>query len=482
MKLTSGLLLCFLILVVSRTANGQQNSTLFFMQSTPQANFVNPAVRNECKWMLGLPVISSLHFEYGNPTASIMQVLKKQPDNSYVFDGNEVMSQLGRTNYLNTEFHTNLFFLSLWRKNIFYTFTINEKVDLFLTYPRDLFALGWQGNTQFEGKNADLSRSGLFFNYRREYAFGFAKPISDETILGIRIKLLFGKLNTSMPKSSMNMLTAPNTFDLAFTNNLRMNASLPISIQTNANGNIQNVSYNGSISSILLNRSNVGLAFDVGVINYHNDDVTISGSILDLGVIRWSKGYSLNQNGQYTYHGPIGDTIAGEGYFNNLMRILKNDFGITATPKSYFSFLIPTYYVGGTYNLTEGLNAGALVSGKISRYRVTSGLTLSLNKDFNKKAAVSISWSYLYKSFKNIGAGVKLGKSPLQFYAVTDNVLGLIKPLDTKNINLRFGMQLNFGCSEQKKYKNTCGCAWLEKAEQRKQRDRKLLHKKRKDQ
>jgi hypothetical protein len=154
------------------------------MQATPQANFVNPAVRNECKWMLGLPVISSVHLEFGNPSFTVMEVLHKQPDNTYLFDGNSVMSKLGRTNYLNTEAHTNLFFLSFWKKDNFYTLSVNEKADLFLTYPHDLFAIAWKGNTQFEGQHADLSRTGIFLNYRREYAFGIAKLVQNNLVLG----------------------------------------------------------------------------------------------------------------------------------------------------------------------------------------------------------------------------------------------------------------------------------------------------------
>ncbi|HEY4787592.1 MAG TPA: DUF5723 family protein [Bacteroidales bacterium] len=466
--------LTFLLLAGEVILKAQQNSTLFFMRSTPQANFVNPAVRNECKWMLGLPVISSLHLQVGNSAFSVMQVLKKQPDNTYAFDGSEVMSNLGQTNYLNAELHVNLFFLSLWRNDIFYTFSVNEKADLFLTYPHDLVAIAWQGNTQFEGQHSDLSRLGMFFNYRREYAFGMAKQPSNNFIWGMRAKLLFGKLNTSVPRSKIDLFTAPATFDLYFNDNIRLNSSLPINVQRNPNNTISNVSFNGNVGNILMNRNNIGLAFDLGFINYRSDRVTVSGSILDLGLIRWTtNGYSFNQDGQYVYHGPIGDTIQESTYLKYLTRVLKDEFGITATSRSYFSFLIPTYYLGTTYKLRDDLDAGALVSGKISRFRVTSGLTFSVNKDFNRKAAVSLSWSYLYRSLNNFGAGIKLGQSPIQFYAVTDNVFGLIKPLDTKNINIRFGLQLNFGCSKTEKKISGCGCSWLQSEEEKRERERK---------
>jgi hypothetical protein len=388
------------------------------------------------------------------------------------------MSKIGRTNYLTTELHANLFFLSFWRNDNFYTISVNEKADLFVTYPHDLFAIASQGNTQFEGQHADLSRTGIYLNYRREYAFGIAKQPTENLVWGLRVKLLFGKLNTSVPRSNIDLYTAPDTFDLYFNTRWRLNTSLPVNVQLKPNNTINDVTFKGNAGSILLNRKNVGLAFDLGFINYRDNEVTVSGSILDLGVIRWtSNGYSFNQSGQYTYRGPIGDTIHEESYIRDLTRILKDEFGITATPKSYLSFLIPTYYIGATYKLKDDLNAGALVSGRISRYRVTSGLTLSLNKDFNRKASFSLSWSYLYKSLNNFGAGIKLGKSPIQFYAVSDNVFGLIKPLDTKNINLRFGLQLNFGCPKNEKVSN-CGCSWLQNAEDKRVRLQKMRNKK----
>jgi hypothetical protein len=471
------ILTIFLLITVIMSIDAQQNSTLFFMQSTPQANFVNPAVRNECAWMLGLPVLSSVHVEYGNPAFTVHQVLKKQPDNSYLFDGNEVMSKLGRTNYLNVEAHINLLFVSWWMKKSFFTFSVNEKADLFLTYPRDLLALAWNGNTQFVGKTAQLGHTGVFLNYRREYAIGIARQPSSDLVWGIRGKLLFGKLNTSVVRSNINLYTDPATYDLTFNSKFRANTSLPVNIILNPDNTVDTIIYKGNVKSILMNRSNWGLAFDLGFINYRNDKVTISGSLLDLGLIRWaSDGYTFKENGQYFYNGPLNDTVNQDNYVNHLVTIIKNEFGITAQHRSYISFLIPTYYLGATYALAKGLNAGAVLSGKISRFRVTSGLTLSLNKTFKQKVSVSLSYSYLYKSLKNIGLGVKLGKSPIQFYAVSDNILGLIKPFDTKNINLRCGLQFNFGCKRRGNISGG-GCGWLREEEDRRGRIQRLLKK-----
>ncbi len=457
--------------------NGQQNSTLFLMQSTPQANFVNPAVRNDCSWIIGLPVLSSVHAELGNPSFTIHQILKKQPDNSYLFDGNDVMKRLTRTNYLDAQAHVNLLFVGFWRKKDYITFSVNEKADLFVTFPRDLFALAWNGNTQFVGKTANLGRTALFLNYRREYAVGIARQPARDFIWGVRAKLLFGKLNTAFTRSNVNLYTDPVTYDWNFSSRLNANTSIPINVILNGEHNINTIQYNGNIKSILLNRNNVGLAFDLGFINYRNDKVTVSGSLLDLGLIRWaSNAYNFKDNGNFLYSGPLNDTIQRVNYVDHMIIFLKDDFGIKAKPSAYLDFLIPTYYLGTTYNLAKDLNAGAVLSGRINRFRITSGLTLSLNKTFKQKMSVSLSYSYLYRSLKNLGLGIKLGKSPVQFYAVSDNILGFIKPLDTKNINLRTGLQFNFGCSHRSKLDNY-GCSWLREEEDRKERINHLLQK-----
>lgn len=463
----------------------QQNSTLFFMHSTPQANIVNPAVRNDCGWMLGLPVLSSLHLEYGNSVFRIHDVLKKQTNDTYLFDGETVMRKLGKTNYLTTEFHTNLFYLGFWVKDNFFTFSVNEKADIFLTYPRDAFALAWKGNTQFEGKTANLGHTAGFLNYRHEFALGVARESGLDLVWGVKAKFLFGVVNSSMPKSSLTLYTNPGLYELTFSSDWKFNTTLPVDIEQDPAGNIQGISYNGKAASMLFSFKNIGAAFDAGFIKQHDNNITIAGSILDIGLVRWSNNsYGFRQKGEYLYNGPLGDTIDQNNYVNDFLDALKNEFGITASQNSYISFLNPMYYLGATYKLRDGLNTGAVLSGRINRYRVTSGLTLSMNKTFNKKASVSLSWSYLYRSLNNFGLGVKLGQEPLQFYMVTDNVIGLIKPLDAKNINARFGLQFNFGCHKKPPRNRNqygkpggngdCGCSWIQKEETRRARYRSL--------
>ncbi len=458
-------------LLLKNLCFSQQNSTLFFMQATPQANFVNPAVRNECKWLIGLPVISSLHVNYGNSAFSANQIMDASN-----FDG--VVSKAKKTNFITSELQANLLFLGFWIKESYLTFSINEKADLFATYSGDALALAWNGNTQFEGKTAKLGNTGAFLNYRREFAFGIARKASDNLDWGIRAKLLFGKLSTSMAKSNMDLHTDASTFDISITSNWQVNTSLPLVIARNKSGNYDSYLTNGTVGGILFNRKNIGFAFDFGFVNYRDDKITIAGSILDLGFVYWASNLnSFSGIGNYAYTGNILSTNNISNFIDDFLGNIKDDLGIKVDNKSYVSFLNPMAYLGATYAIKTDLNAGLLLSSRINRYRITTGVTLSLNKTFNKKSSVSISYSYIYNSFKNLGAGVKLGKQPVQFYAVSDNILGFIKPFDTRNINLRLGLQINFGCNRKQLEKGR-GCTWINQAEDRRIRNNRLLKKK----
>lgn len=455
----------------------QQNSTLFFMQNTSQANFVNPAVTNECKLIIGLPILSSVHLNAGNSGFSYNQA------RNVLTSGDAILKNLQNVNYLETEFHTNLLFIGYWYKENYLTFSVNEKVDLFSTYSRDLFAIGWRGNSQFEGKTAQIGNFGAFLNYRREYSVGIARETSSGLQWGARGKLLFGKLNTSFTKSNIGLYTDPNTFDLTFNMDWQMNSSLPISVNYLSPDTMSSVDYNGSVGGILFNRQNMGFATDLGFIKEINDEITVSGSALDLGFISWkSTPYNFSQNGQFSYHGPLGDTINEQGYIEDLTRVIQEDFGMKTTTKSYMTFLSPRFYLGAAYKIKDDLNVGLLGMSKINRFKITSGVTLSLNKEFSDHFSGTISYSYLFRSLTNVGAGIKVGKNPLQFYMVSDNILGFFNPYSVRNVNLRFGLQLNFGCDKRSNNKfKSCGCSSIVKTEEHNEKLRKLLKKKSQD-
>jgi hypothetical protein len=74
---------------------GQQSHTLYFLHNVPQTNMLNPAVQNECKVFVGLPLISSLHINLANSGFTMNQLLDTQAPGEYAVDASKIYDKLG---------------------------------------------------------------------------------------------------------------------------------------------------------------------------------------------------------------------------------------------------------------------------------------------------------------------------------------------------------------------------------------------------
>lgn len=458
---------------------GQQNHTLYFLHHVPQTNMLNPAVQNECRVFIGLPAISSLHVNVANSGFTMNQVLNSNDPGEYSIDASNIHDKLGKKNYFNTEVYVDLLYVGVKIKGRYYiTFGIRERNDLNLFYTKNLFSLGYKGNTQYEGEWVSLKGNGLQFNHFREYSLGISKIIDEYTTYGIRAKLLFGKLNLKTTRENISLFTEESTFNLLLQCDFRFDASLPVSLDS-TDGNLRPDSeyYPVDPIKLIFNRQNMGFAIDAGFIYQYDERTTLQGSLLDLGFIPY-RSYLTNYSvkGEFPYGGPLGDTIITENYARDVWDRINDSMEVSLTRDSYMYFLSPRLYLGISYQLTRNITANALLASRISKQKIQSGLTVSgIWRPYNW-FATSVSWSYLHRSINNIGAGIVLGRSPVQFYLVSDNIPGFIWPQSTKNLNLRFGFNMIFGC-RKKRSTDGCGCYWLQKAEEKNERRQRLMRK-----
>jgi hypothetical protein len=450
-------LLYLLVISISQALSGQQDQQLFLMHYLGESNFLNPAVQSDCKWFIGLPIISSVHANYANSAFSYKQLIKTSGDSTYTLDIDGVVNNLSRRSIIDAEVQTTILALGYKRNNSYFAFSIIDKLNLPVTFPKDAVSLIWKGNTQFEGTEASLRGSAVNFTYYREYAFGLSKGDVNHNFKGLKGKLLFGKLNLSVPNSGASLYTDPSTFDLTFKGPVNINMSAPIIINE-INGKITSFSYdqNVSLSKLLLNRKNWGIAFDLGFIKQYNKKTIISGSILDLGFIRWRSNLNnIKTNGQFFYKGPLGDSTITTTYVNDLITAFQDSMHTEITNNAYTTFLPTKFYLGASYAALPKINAGILFSGVLYETKFVTAATVSGDYNPFRHFHVLLSYSLMYKGYNNIGLGFSLGRGPVQFYAVSDNIAGIIWPLYARNINLRFGLNINLGCNVKSNNEST---------------------------
>jgi hypothetical protein len=466
------LAILFLLPVFTNPAIGQQDNILFFMQGLPQSNIVNPAVQSSCKWFIGVPILSSVHFNYSNTAFTYNQLLSVHPlHDTTEINLKYIADHAHRMDMISSEFHLNWISLGYLYKNYYFTFNISEKIDVSVFWPKELVQLIWKGNIPFIGKTAHASGTRANADYYREYAFGVSKVINNKLTLGAKAKLLFGKADVYTSKSASGLYTSSPEWNLHLNSNVTVKESLPVTIETDANGKISSITVN-EINPVkfLLNPQNKGFAFDFGYIYKYDDKTTLSGSLLDLGLIRWkSDAAILTENGQFVWQGTgLNSNFNSANYASQLYDSITNAFNLSSKPGFYFSYLAPKIYIGGTYALNKKVDFGVLNRNEIFWNKMHSSLTVSANTYFYKFLTASAGWSYINHSVNNIGIGLGLKAPNFIFHIISDNALGFFDYKNTRNINLRFGFNFVFGCKEAEEddsgYMKSPGCVdWSKK-------------------
>ena len=454
----------------------QQNNILYFMPGIPEANYLNPAIQAPCRVNVGLPLISSFYLNYGNTAFSLNDAAPLSGDTARVISPENIIANMHNLDFISVETHFNYLFVGAWVKNMYFNFSIQDKIDVRVSLPSDVIAMGVFGNSNFVGETIKLNRVGANVNYYREYALGASYNWSDYLKIGAKAKLLFGKISVNSKKTKIGLTTDQYTHNLYLESDVRLNASFPLS----HNGNLESIALPESvdIKQLLLNRKNPGFALDAGFIYQYDERFSYSASIIDLGFMRFRDNLlNVEEEGEIGFEGVDFNEILENQTFSLMIEdSLLNAFRIEGKTDKYFYFLPTKLYVGGQYHIFSKLSFGMLAKAEIFQYRITPSFTASLNSRLLRAFHTTVTYSYNNYTFNNIGFGFSLQSRNLQFYMISDNALGFFKPVQTRNINLRFGINLFFGCKKREKTDKE-DCYWIKKNTRKKLLKEKLLNK-----
>ncbi|MFC2089697.1 DUF5723 family protein [Bacteroidota bacterium] len=422
----------------------QQSNTLFLLHEIPQSNLLNPAVQPECEWFIGIPLMNTLHIDYSNSSFTYNTLAS---GNQLMLD--DVYSRLKRRNMISTDIQAYPISAGYHFNNNYYYFSIADRFTATASFSKKLAGLFLYGNEPFVGDPIKLNNNRLSAMYYREYSAGWAFEWDRFTSLGLRAKLLFGKGNFYTGSSRVTFGTDGETFDLTVKGNVSMNSSFPISLTVNSDSAITAVDLlDLSYFSLLMNPRNVGFAADFGLINRFNKEWTLSLSVLDLGMLLWTDDvYNIKSQVDFLYKGAQeGTDFSAAAYFRDLSDSLVHDIIYDVTRRPYISPMPTQVFLGAEYHWKKNINLGLVMRNVLVNRRIRSSMTASMNTTFIKRIHTSVSWTYMNNSFLNLGGGLAYSGRGLQVYAVSDNIIGLFKPLDARSVNLRFGMNILMGC------------------------------------
>jgi len=449
-----------LFLVCLADIKAQQSLTLYNMQAIPQAMYVNPGAMPLTNINIGLPGISSNYINYSNSGFTPHDLIKKDENGGVLVDANNFMGKLKTTNNININVHTDLLSFGFKvKKRNYFSFNVTERVDVRLAYTKDFLSFAVNGNGAATNLNRDMNLNlGLDATHYREWGFAYTREvIKDKLTIGGRFKILSGMENVNTEKSSLSMNTNSQYYAITANANVQANTSGVDSASQQHTANI--LGFNPS-------RKNRGYGIDLGATYKANKKFTFSASIIDLGFITW-KDYTTNYastkpNASVHYNGvnvnqAINDSTDFGQSVQNLGDSLQKSFSIKQNNATYRTMLTTQFYLGANYWLNDKNNVGLVLNGQYANKQLHPALAVSFNNKVGRWFSASVSYSMLNRSYDNVGLGLAF-TGPVQFYIVSDNILSALiydkyktdnssfmVPAYSKNINVRFGINITIG-------------------------------------
>jgi hypothetical protein len=422
-------LFCFFIV---RLGFAQQELTLFFLDQSINSTAVNPAGYRNDGIVFSLP---SVAFNYGNNAFSYNELFERSGGETYL-NVEGVLDQLERQNVLQMQLAVEVFRAQMRYKKSYWSLVMAEKLSVKLTYSDQLVDLAWNGNAKFIGQTIEIGPA-LNFTYYRELSVGWLREWGKLTVAP-RLRLLAGRANITTRNEDAHFYTDPEFYQTRFKTDYEINTS-----------GVRNFS-DGALR-LFSSWENPGLGMDLGVNYQLNNKWRISGSIIDVGYIKWNRNVNrYTSGGDFTFSGlELNryfelDTLDFDDYVDSV----RNQFVAETKHNAYVSQLTPKVYLGATVVLNDKQRLGALMYGEF-----LSGLhpafSLFYGHRIRPKLEVGVTYAYKNKVFHHPGLAFTKDWGRLQVLFVSDDVVNLFIPRDSKNINFRFGLNIGIG-KEQK--------------------------------
>lgn len=444
-------MLAFVFAFMAIGGKAQTDLTLYNMNWIPQSMYQNPALTPPTRINIGLPAISSIYGQ-GINTGFAWKDLFQLDGDSLNLTPDNMLDKLGKKNYMMANASLDILSFGFQSGKAYIGFNITERAYSRFTYTEDFFRFAWKGNVQFIGQEADFSGTGMDAGYYHEVGLNYTRDIDEEGKfkIGGRLKYLNGVANIYTKRSNISLGTEADFFYLNADADVQLNSSGIEYFLDSLEGN------DPTFGTMVLGK-NHGAGLDLGFQwEAVEDKFRVSGSIVDLGFIRWkNQPFNLSSDqATFSFEGididdfPQGDSLNGE-YFDSLgtaiLDSLEGIFAPDTTREAYTAPTIPRFYIGANYLINENMDAGLLFSGEVYKGTFRPTLTASYNLRVGRVLQLSASWSYANRSFLNPGFGFSVNGGPVQLYAVTDNVLSLFAPQSVRQAHLHAGINLTIG-------------------------------------
>ncbi len=429
----------FFFIFIFQSVFAQQELGTHFMQSAWQSNKTNPALitDRDYHFIVSLP---SVYYNFYHNGASYNDLLRTVNGNT-VLDFSNLINELDDDNNLKNNFDIETISIA-WQLMDKLTLSFGHALrsDLNIFYPKTLPQLLWNGNSQFIGQTIDFGPR-LDMTAYQEFGVGAAFNLSKLTI-GAKVKVLNGIGNIQTAKNVAQLYTDDDIYQLTLSADYLVNTSAFLDINS-----LDDFTFNTNITDNLFS-ANTGFALDLGLRFKVNEKLDIAASATDLlGQINWANATSYSSNGSYTYNGiNLNDFITNDEVDLDVkLDTLKTVFNFQETSNTTYTSKLPTkIYLSANYKLNDLLTIGGLYYLENDQNNNNQAIALSARAKLAKLLTLGAVYSVRNRELFNLGLNLECKLGPVQLVAMSDNILGIVNLLDSRNVNGRVGLNLIF--------------------------------------
>ncbi len=439
-----------LIIIFPLLASAQDEPTMRFLPQLAESGWSTASNRTDTKISIGLPVLSSTSVHLFSNGFTYHNLFNIVGDTTFLQLGN-VINHLKANNFVGFGTSISLFHINYTTTKFSIGLFINSRIISQFNYPGDLFKLLWNGNGGSLGQTLQIGNFGVNAMIYNEYGLHFSTKFKRKWTFGVNPKILFGKFDMYTKTSSLTLYTDPNYYQMTAAANLNFQTSgIP---DSNQRKNID-AAY---VKNYTLNTANKGFAIDLSAKYDFNEKLSMSVGVNDLGAIHWASNlhnYTSNVSAltfdgihaENIFQGDSSSNISFQKYTDSL----KKKFQIQNNQNAYTTRIPLNLYAMALYQLNTKNKVGAQFNSYYFAQNYTNALTLFYQFRWTKHFSIAATYTAKSRSAFNVGGGLVLQFLNMQWYMTTDNWWAAIKPLDSKNVNLRFGMNVVWGDANKK--------------------------------
>lgn len=468
------LILFMMLFLGYMSLHAQNKEVLYDFIEIPQALLLNPGMNASYNWYAGVPLISGIYAQGATSGLTVndifaadgLDINQKVRDRAlYALNKRDEVNGIFQIDILNGGFRG--------RKDPanFYSFGMYVEGYAQNYWPQDLAILAYEGNADRLDQRFDLNDLNANGQAVNVLHFGINRQLKNNLTVGARIKLYSGILDINSTGNKGYFVTSEGQNNL-----LRSTLDSDVRFRSSGLDALINADDNGeSLAGLFTKRGffggDPGLGFDVGVTYNLNEQLVLTGSLLDIGLL-----YHTSDVLNYTLKGsasiegvevilPDALNDPNADFWQELVDEIEELIPFEENTKNYVTLRPIKFYSSIRYNFGKQgepkqtcdcdyqndsdfrnlyyLNS---VGGQLYAINRPRGPQVAFTAFYQRRFGdiLALKATYTVDKFtaSNFGLGMSLQAGPVNFYIMADNIFSYGNIADSNFASFQLGLNI----------------------------------------